>query len=89
MEKPFIEELQNFFHEYISSIDFNELSPQHLEAAIKISKYCDILKSILPNEGQEALTNFDNAYGELLTQEVEIAYKKGFAEGLEFLFHFF
>jgi hypothetical protein len=34
MKKPFTEELQDFFHEYISNIDFNELSPQYKETAI-------------------------------------------------------
>lgn len=88
MPKPFIEELQDFFHEYINNIDFNELSPQHKEMADEISQQYNLLKSILSKEGQETLYNFDNAYGNLLTLEVEIAYKKGFAEGIKLILFF-
>lgn len=88
MSKPFIEELQDFFHEYINNIDFNELSLQHGETADELSKQCNLLKPLLSKDGQEILNNFDNAYGNLLILEVQIAYKKGFAEGLKFLFFF-
>lgn len=89
MQTPFIEELEEFFHEYISDINFDEISPQHIQISNEISKQYDLLISLLTKDGQANLNNFDNAYGELLSLEVEISYKKGFSEGLNFLFHFF
>jgi hypothetical protein len=87
MEELFTSDLQAFLKERIDSLDFSAVSPQYRKTAIEIKRLYDSLKLLLSDEDQKNLRKLDDEHGNRFTVAVEIAYQRGFAEGVKLILH--
>ena len=89
MENPFTIDLQSFLIERIHNLDFSTISPEYRKTAHEITKLSNSLKSQLPDEALKTLTKLDDAHSAQFTIAIEIAYQKGFAEGVKLILYLF
>jgi hypothetical protein len=87
MEELFISDLQAFLKERIDSLDFSAVSFEYRKTAIEIERLYDSLKLLLSEDEQKKFRKLDDEHGNRLTVAVEIAYQKGFAEGVKLILH--
>jgi hypothetical protein len=89
MENPFTEEFQAFLIDRIHSADLSAVSPQYRKTANEIAKFSNSIKPLLSEEARKILTKLDDAQGNQLTIATELAYQKGFAEGVKLILYLF
>jgi hypothetical protein len=89
MENSFTAEFQSFLIERIHNLDFSNLSPPFRKTAAEITKLTNLLKSQLSDEALKTLTKLDDAYSAQFTIAIEIAYQKGFVEGVKLILYLF
>jgi hypothetical protein len=89
MKNPFTVDLQSFLIERIHNLDFSVASPPFHKTAAEITKLTNLLKSQLPDEALKTLTKLDDTHANQFTIAIEIAYQKGFAEGVKLILYLF
>lgn len=89
MTNPFPQQFQSFLTEYIHHLDLSALSPQYRKTATEITKLYNTLKPSLSENAQKTVTKLDDTHATQLTIATEIAYQKGFADGIKLILYVF
>lgn len=87
MEGLFTSEIKAFLKERIDSLDFSAVSFEYRKSAIEINKLYNLFKPLLSEDDQKNLRKLDDEHGNQLTVAVEIAYQKGFTEGVKLILY--
>jgi hypothetical protein len=83
----FIKSLTEFLEDRTDAIDFKETSQKYQERDNNVDKIFDQIRLLLDEHGQRILTNLDDETSFRMTVASEIAYQKGFSEGIKLIIY--